>query len=96
MTWIPGKREPESELVEATVPERISPYVISSVGGSDDASMTDAKNIISRTEFDSHPNVIVVGKNAHIIDFTGRKANVQPYSPNYDPQEIPIVDAAVL
>ena len=54
MTWDPGKKEPESKLVEATVPERIFPYVISSIGGSDDASMTDADNIISRTEFDSH------------------------------------------
>ena len=96
MTWDPGKREPESKVVEATVPERIFPYVIASVGESDDASITDAENIVSRTEFDSHANMIVVSKNAHIINFTGKKANVQPYSPNYDPQEIPIVDAAVL
>ena len=72
------------------------PYMLSSVGESDDASMTDADNISSRTEFDSHANMIVVGKHAHIINYTGRKANVQPYSPNYDPQQIPIVDAAVL
>ena len=96
MTWDPGKREPESKVVEATVPERIFPYVIASVGESDDASITDAENIVSRTEFDSHANMIVVSKNAHIINFTGKKANVQPYNPNYDPQEIPIVDAAVL
>ena len=40
--------------------------------------------------------MIVVGKNAHIINPTGRKVRVQPYSPNYEPQNILIVDAAVM
>ena len=40
--------------------------------------------------------MVVVGKNAYIINASGRKAKVQPYSPNYKPQNIPIVDAAVM
>ena len=95
-SWDPGGERSGPDLVEATVPERVFLYMLSSVGESDDASITDADNISSRTEFDSHANMIVVGKHAHIINYTGRKANVQPYSPNYDPQQIPIVDAAVL
>ena len=91
--WDPGIDNSGSQIEIATVPERILPHIISSVGEDDDASMTDADNIVSRTEFDSHANMMVVGKHAYILNVSGRKARVQPYSPNYAPQEIPIVDA---
>ena len=48
--------------------------------------MTDVDIIVSRTEFDSHANMVVVEKHAYILTTTGRKARVQPYSPNYKPQ----------
>ena len=72
----------EDTSIKAVVPERIIPHILASIGDSDDASMSDAENEISQTEFNLHANMIVVGKNAHIINPTGRKARVQPYSPN--------------
>ena len=40
------------------IPERIVPYVVSSNRDNDDASMEDAENIFSRTELDSHANMV--------------------------------------
>ena len=81
---------------KAVVPERMFPHILSTMGESDDASINDAENEISRTEFDSHANMVVVGKNSYIIAVSGRTAKVQAYSPSYNPQIIPILDAAVL
>ncbi len=51
----------------------------------------------SRTELDSHANMVVVGKHCHIIDWTGGKADVNPFTPEYEAlREVPIVDAAIL
>ena len=50
----------------------------------------------SRVELDSHANMPVVGRNAYIISNTGKTANVNPYNPDYEPMEIPIVDAALM
>ena len=49
----------------------------------------------SRTELDSHANMPVVGQNAYIISDTGRIADVNPFTPDYDSMQISIVDAAV-
>ena len=40
--------------------------------------------------------MVVVGKNAYVIDDSGRKVRVQPYSLNYKLEYIPIVDAAII
>jgi hypothetical protein len=53
------------------------------------------KNESSRTEFDSHANMPVVGRHAYIISDTGKIADVSPFTPDYKSMEIPIVDAAV-
>ena len=50
----------------------------------------------SRTELDSHANMPVVGKNAYVLADTGRTADVSAYTPDYEPMELRIVDAAVL
>jgi hypothetical protein len=49
----------------------------------------------SRTELDSHANMPVVGRNAYIISDTGRIADVNPFTPDYDSMRISIVDAAI-
>ena len=49
----------------------------------------------SRTELDSHANMPVVGSNACILSNSGQRANVRPYSPDYAPMELDIVDAAI-
>ena len=96
MTWDPKVVNPGSCNEQAIVLERIFPHTISSVGESDDASVSDVEDETPRTEFDSHANMAVVGKHAYILNVSGKKARVQPYSPNYKPQDIPIVDASVM
>ena len=58
---------------------------------------TDAKDTNSRTELDSHANMVVVGNNCLIIEWSGRTAIVNPFTPEYEAlPEVPIVDAAVM
>jgi hypothetical protein len=50
---------------------------------------------LSQTELDSHANMPVVGRHAHILSDTGQIADVNPFTPGYDSMQVPIVDAAV-
>ena len=38
----------------------------------------------------------VVGKHSYVLNESGRTAQVNPFSPDYEPMEVPIVDAAIL
>ena len=49
----------------------------------------------SHTELDSYANMPVVGKHAYIIAETGKKVDVSPFTPDYKPLTIPLVDAMV-
>ena len=49
----------------------------------------------SRMELDSHANMLVVGKHAYIIAKTGKKVDVSPFTPDYKPLTVPLVDAMV-
>ena len=51
---------------------------------------------LMRTELDSHANMPVVVNGAYLLNDTGRTASVSPYNPDYNPIELPIVDAALL
>ena len=57
--------------------------------------MENEINVESRTELDSHANMSVVGKHAYIIAETGKKVKVSPFTPDYQPLTVPLVDAAV-
>ena len=46
-------------------------------------------------ELDSHANMPVVGKHAYIIAETGKKVDVSPFTPDYKPLMVPLVDATV-
>ena len=48
-----------------------------------------------RTELDSHANMPVVGKHAYIIAKTGKKVDVSPFTLDYKPLNVPLVDATV-
>jgi hypothetical protein len=50
----------------------------------------------SRTELDSHANMPVVGIQAFILGHPGKRVDVSPFSPDYEPLEAELVDAAVL
>ena len=50
----------------------------------------------SRTDLDSHANMVVMGKHSYILSRSGRTAEVSPFSPSYEAlSAVPIVDAAV-
>ena len=52
-------------------------------------------HVESHTELDSHANMPVVGKHAYIIAETGKKVDVSPFTPDYKPLTVPLVDATV-
>ena len=52
-------------------------------------------HVDSRTELDSHTNMPVVGKHAYTIAETGKKVDVSPFTPDYKPLTVPLVDATV-
>ena len=55
----------------------------------------DEMNVESCMELDSHANMPVVGKHAYIIAKTGKKVDVSPFTPDYKPLTVPLVDAMV-
>ena len=61
------------------------------------AAQADAgePQIETRTDLDSHANMPVVGGNAYILSNHNRSVEVSPYTPDYEPMKIPMVDAAV-
>ena len=53
-------------------------------------------NSDTRSELDSHANMIVLGKHCYIISYSGRQADVKAFSPEAGQvQSVPIVDAAI-
>ena len=52
-------------------------------------------NESSRTELDSHANMSVIGMNAYILSKIGETVNVAPFTPDYKPISVELVDAAL-
>ena len=49
----------------------------------------------SRTELVSHTNMPVIGKNAYILSIIGETVDVPPFTPDYKPIRVELVDAAL-
>ena len=49
----------------------------------------------SRTELDSHANMPVIGRNAYILSKIGETVDVAPFTPDYKPICVELVDAAL-
>ena len=49
----------------------------------------------SCTELDSHANMPVVGKHAYIIAETSKMVDVSPFTPDYKPLTVPLVEATI-
>ena len=47
-----------------------------------------------RCEMDSHADTCVAGNNCTVLEFTGRHATVEAYSPDYPSKEVPIATVA--
>ena len=56
--------------------------------------MEDA-NELSRTELGSHANMPVIGRNAYILSRIGETVDVAPFTPDYKPISVELVDAAL-
>ena len=49
----------------------------------------------SRTELDSHANMPVVGRHSFVLADSGKTIDVNPFTPDYKPLQVPMVEAAV-
>ena len=49
----------------------------------------------SRMELDSHANMPVVGKEALIVEQSGKMVEVSPFTPDYKPIKVEVVNAVV-
>ena len=91
-TWDPGI---ENIVLDRYLSEIIVGATVASAIDEDDMEIEDDQ--FPRTDLDSHANMCVAGKNAVILRDTGKKADVSPFTPDYDAlSKVPIVDAAVL
>ena len=52
-------------------------------------------NESSRTELESHANMPVIGRNAYILSKIGETVDVAPFTPDYKPISVELVDAAL-
>ena len=76
-----GRRSPNNNLYE---------IFLSSVDTSADSDEE------YRIELDSHANMVVVGMHSYILNYTGRTAEVIPFTSSYEAQKnFPIVDAII-
>jgi hypothetical protein len=76
----------------------IIPALIASLDVDEDENEEDeVDEKTTRTELDSHANMVVAGKGALVLNDTGKSAQVSAFSPDVDPmKEVPIVDVAIL
>lgn len=93
--------EGRSIVSSAFQPGLISPNahtqarIVASLQQSTEASR-DQDDFESRTDLDSHANMVVFGKNAIVINNSGRHAEVSGFSPELKSlSKVPIVDAAI-
>ena len=52
-------------------------------------------NESSRTELDSHSNMPVIGLKSYILSKIGETVDVAPFTPDYKPISVELVDAAL-
>ena len=48
-----------------------------------------------RTDLDTHANTVVLGRQCHVLNCSGKTAEVHPFSPNYEALQVPIVDVVI-
>ncbi len=86
MNWDPGGRQPQPN-------HRVCSVVLGHVGGFH--SEAKGNEAASRTDLDSHANMPVVGRDAFVLATLDKNCEVSPFTPDYKPMVVPLVDAAV-
>ena len=69
--------------------------IYSILSAASEETRANEMNVESCTELDSDANMPVVGKHAYIIAETSKKVDVSPFTPDYKPLTVPLVDATV-
>ena len=69
--------------------------IYSSIMGEKDIATMEEMGESSRTELDSHANMLVIGKNAYILSIIGETVDIVPFTPDYKPIRVELVDAAL-
>ena len=90
-TWDPGRC--------TCIPNRIFAAIAAAAAitdNKDEMSIDGEKLGSTRTELDSHANMPVVGRHAYIINYSGQKVDVRPFTPQYKSMEAELVDTALL
>lgn len=91
---MPRYRLVEKINVSAQIHSLLATALASGVDVEDDDNESSVL-VESRTQLDSHANMPVVGQHAYVISDTGKVAEVNAFTPDYEPLRVPIVDAAV-
>ena len=87
------QRDPDPGHITGIRNDRI--YLILSAVSEETRVNEMTMHVESCMELDSHANMPVVGKHAYIIAETGKKVDVSPFTPDYKPLTVPLVDAMV-
>ena len=85
--WDPGKEVPVLDVYLSSL--------IQSAVNRNNSNAEQLFDLESRTDLDSHANMPVVGKGAFVLATHDRTCQVSPYTPDYKPMSVPMVDAAV-
>jgi len=72
----------------------LSSVLLASSQVNNSTTLTD--NTTNRTELDSHANMVVLGAPSTVLNTTGKTVSVNPFSPDFSPLEVPLVDGATL
>jgi hypothetical protein len=100
-TWTSNENEnartPRKQLIKIRIPANIYSLLATAMVSDIDAVDAPSKEAeeSSRTELDSHANMLVIDQHAYVISDTGRIADVNPFTPDYNSMQVPIVDAAL-
>jgi hypothetical protein len=99
-TWDPGgTQDPNTErkLYKITIPTQVYSLLATIMATDVDLALNeeDMESEQSKTELDSHANMPVVGRHAFIISDTGRVADENAFTPDYEPMQLSIVNTAI-
>jgi hypothetical protein len=87
MVWNPGGAwNPTIDVPE---------WILTLISSMESAGESYDGNISSRTELDIHATMPVVGRNVAVISESGKTVDVCPFSHDYEPVALPVVDVAV-
>ena len=88
-TWDPGDLFTTNTYMYNTIVSAMDTAVIATMEGGEEPGSE------FRADLDSHANMPVVGHGAFVLADLNKRMDVSPYSPDYKPLSVPLVDAAI-